>query len=161
MAAHGIATHSHNKVLGMDYKWGGNPFISNLYFKTLASKPQYNLANGLAVGGNGWGVLAGDKFGRPLNREVQGNFCLHTNNWWNTSLEDSGPWYFRPMTHNSPAEYDEDLRPRRPCFKWNYTTEVNRRKHCHYHHLHTPLPPHYRHAHNQGVRPHARSRRLP
>ena len=124
MAAHGIATHSHNKVLGMDYKWAGNPFISNLYFKTLASKPQYNLANGLAVGGNGWGVLAGDKFGRPLNRDVQGNFCLHTNNWWNTSLEDSGPWYFRPMTHNSPASYDEDLRPRRPCFRWNYTTEM-------------------------------------
>jgi len=107
-----------------DYKWPGNPFISNLYFKTLASKPQYNLANGLAVGGNGWGVLAGDKFGRPLNRDVQGNFVLHTNNWWNTSLEDSGPWYFRPMTHNSPDWYDEDLRPRRPCFRWNYTTEM-------------------------------------
>ena len=124
MAAHGIATHSHNKVLGMDYKWGGNPFISNLYFKTLASKPQYNLANGLALNGNGWGVLAGDKFGRPLNRDVQGNFCLHTNNWWNTSLEDSGPWYFRPMTRNAPNTYDEDLRPRRPCFRWNYTTEM-------------------------------------
>ena len=59
MAAHGIATHSHNKVLGMDYKWAGNPFISNLYFKTLASKPQYNLANGLAVGGNRVGGSGG------------------------------------------------------------------------------------------------------
>merc|ERR1712218_713158 len=67
---------------------------------------------------------AGDKFGRPLNRDVQGNFCLHTNNWWNTSLEDSGPWYFRPMTRNAPNTYDEDLRPRRPCFRWNYTTEM-------------------------------------
>ena len=124
MAAHGIATHSHNKVLGIEYRWAGSPFISNLYFKTLASKPQYNLGAGLSVNDNGQGVLAGDKFGRPLNRDIQGEFCLHTNDWWNTSLPDSGPFFFRPMTTNAPGSYDEDLRPRHPCFKWNHTTEV-------------------------------------
>ena len=125
MAAHGIATHSHNKVLGIEYRWAGSPFISNLYFKTLASKPQYNLGAGLSLNDyHGDGVLAGDKFGRPLNRDVQGNFCLHTNDWWNTSLPDSGPFFFRPMTTNAPGTYDEDLRPRFPCFKWNKTTEI-------------------------------------
>ena len=24
---------------------------------------------------------SGDKFGRPLNRDIQGDFTLHTNNW--------------------------------------------------------------------------------
>merc|ERR1711951_92808 len=46
---------------------------------------------------------------------IQGNFCLHANDWWNTSLPDSGPFFFRPMTTNAPGSYDEDLRPRYPC----------------------------------------------
>jgi hypothetical protein len=83
MAAHGTSTHAHNKILGIHYRWGGSPFISNLFFKTLGSRPQYNLGNGLSLKSY-WGeegVLLGDKFGRPLNRDIQGDFTLHTNNW--------------------------------------------------------------------------------
>ena len=67
MATHGLATHAHNKILQMEYRWAGNPFISNMYYKILASKPLYNLGAGLDVNG-GKGVLCGDKFGQPLNR---------------------------------------------------------------------------------------------
>ena len=64
MAAHGTSTHAHNKLLGIHYRsdsqemfqhqtlckrWGGSPFISNLFFKTLGSRPQYNLGTGLSL----------------------------------------------------------------------------------------------------------------
>ena len=39
-------------------------------------------------------------------------------------MPDSGPFFFRPMTTNAPGSYDEDLRPRYPCFTWNYTTQM-------------------------------------
>jgi len=124
MATHSLATHSHNKILGMEYRWPGNPFLSNLYFKILASKPMYNLGAGLAVNDHGQGVLAGDKFGRPLNRDIQGNFQFSCYEWWNTTLPDSGPCFFRPMTNNAPWNYyDQDLLPRYPCFKWDYETD--------------------------------------
>jgi len=124
MAAHGISTHAHNKIIGVHYRWAGAPFISNLYFKTLGSRPQYNLGMGLALKSL-WGekgVLLGDKFGRPLNRDIQGDFTLHTNNWWNTSFQDSGPWFFRPMTVNADKSFNPDLLPRLACFSWNNGT---------------------------------------
>ena len=80
-----------------------------------------------AVWGGGLGVLVGDKLGRPLDRQMQGKFALHMNDWWNTSLPDSGPWFFRPMTVDSPAGYEEDLLPRQPCFNWNTTTKEYQR----------------------------------
>jgi len=124
MASHSMATHSHNKILGMEYRWPGNPFLSNIYFKVMASWPLYNMEAGLAQS-DGKGVLAGDKFGRPLNRDIQGNFQFSCTEWWNTTTrEDSGPCFFRPMTQNSPHNYpDPDLLPRQPCFKWDYELE--------------------------------------
>ena len=134
MASHGIKRPSHDKVMGMTYTWAGNPFISNLYFKTLAGVPQFDLgiglwAEGIAYNpwGGGLGVLVGDKWGRPLDRQMQGKFALHMNDWWNTSLPDSGPWFFRPMTVDSTAGYEEDLLPRQPCFHWNTTTKEYQR----------------------------------
>ena len=50
MAVHGLPPTKHNKQLQTQYRWAGNPFISNNYFRTLASKPQYNLYNGLTLG---------------------------------------------------------------------------------------------------------------
>jgi len=124
MASHSMATHSHNKILGIEYRWPGSPFLSNIYFKVMASWPLYNLEAGLSQSG-GKGVLAGDKFGRPLNKDIQGNFQFTCTEWWNTTTrEDSGPCYFRPMTQNSPHSYpDPDLIPRYPCFKWDYDLE--------------------------------------
>ena len=58
MASHGIKRASHDKVMGMTYTWAGNPFISNLYFKTLAGVPQFDLGIGLWAEGiayNPWG----------------------------------------------------------------------------------------------------------
>jgi len=125
MATHAMATHSHNKILGMEYKWPGNPFLSNIYFKIMASKPLYNMNAGLAVNDHGQGVLAGDAYGRPLSRDIQGNFQISCYEWWNTTAEDSGPFFFRPMTFNAPPNVypDEDLFPRIPCFKWDYDLE--------------------------------------
>ena len=37
----------HNRILGMEYKGGGSPFLSNNYFKNLGTRLQYNLDNGL------------------------------------------------------------------------------------------------------------------
>ena len=43
-------------------------------------------------------ALIGDQFGRPLVREVQGDFTINMKNWRNTNHPDSGPWFFQPMT---------------------------------------------------------------
>merc|ERR1711962_1405455 len=121
MAVHGIAPEKHNKQLVISYRWGGNPFLSNNYFKILGSRPQYSYGNGLGLGGQG--VLLGDEFGNPLSREVLGDFSITSGDWWNTSLPDSGPWFFRPMTtHGSPKDVDVSLAPRKSCFRYNYTT---------------------------------------
>merc|ERR1711899_316653 len=49
MAVHAMPPLVHNKILEVRYRWGGNPFISNNYFKTLASRPQYNLLAGIGL----------------------------------------------------------------------------------------------------------------
>ena len=124
MAVHGIAPESHNKVLETAYRWGGNPFLSNNYYKTLGGRPQYSLYAGIRLGS--WdsdSALVGDEFGRPLSREVQGDFSITAGNWWNTTLPDSGPWFFRPMTTHG-KDMDSSLAPRVSCFKYNYTTEA-------------------------------------
>merc|ERR1712130_473582 len=124
MAVHSIAPEKHNKQLGISYRWGGNPFLSNNYFKTLGSRPQYSLNAGIRLGGGNeaFGPLVGDESGRPLSREVQGDFSLVMKNWWNTSLPDSGPWFFRPMTVHADKSFNPDLLPRLACFKWNNGT---------------------------------------
>merc|ERR1712055_1139722 len=114
----------HNKILEVRYRWGGNPFISNNYFKTLASRPQYNLLAGIGLG---LSPLLGDAFGRPLRRELQGDFTLQMKNWWNTSLPDSGPWFFRPMTVDGES-VEKSLQPRWPCFQYNYEVEAYEKK---------------------------------
>ena len=126
MAVHAIAPEKHNRQLEIAYKWGGNPFLSNNYYKTLGSRPQYSLGAGIRLGGQiSDGILIGDEFGRPLSREVQGDFQLTMKNWWNTSHPDAGPWFFRPMTvDTSAAGLDDSLKPRTDCFKYNYTTEA-------------------------------------
>ena len=121
-AVHGLPPTKHNKQLQTQYRWAGNPFISNNYFRTLASKPQYNLYNGLTLGQP---LKHRDALGRPLRREVQGDFCLPgMRNWWNTSNPDSGPWFFRPMTVDPLTDLEDEYQPRWPCFKYNFTTEV-------------------------------------
>ena len=124
MAVHAIAPAKHNTQLEVNYVWPGSPFISNGYFKTLGSRPQYNLLAGIRLG---WGKsdapLTGDEFGRPLTREVQGDFSITMRNWWNTSLPDSGPWFFRPLKPFT-NKVDSSLVPRKACFQYNYTTEV-------------------------------------
>ena len=124
MAVHAMPPLVHNKILEVRYRWGGNPFISNNYFKTLASRPQYNLLAGIGLG---LSPLLGDAFGRPLRRELQGDFTLQMKNWWNTSLPDSGPWFFRPMTVDGETDLDESLQPQHPCFEYNFTAGLYER----------------------------------
>ena len=64
-----------------------------------------------------------------FNRDIQGDFQITAHSWWNTTREDSGPWFFRPMTINSPWNYPqgEDLLPRRPCFEWDYELDDYKR----------------------------------
>ena len=124
MAVHGMPPLVHNKILEVRYRWGGNPFISNNYFRTLASRPQYNLYAGIGLGLQ---PLVGDAYGRPLRRELQGDFTLQMKNWWNTSHPDSGPWFFRPMTVNGETDLDEALQPRHPCFEYNSTAGLYER----------------------------------
>merc|ERR1712156_660442 len=70
MAAHGMPPQKHNAQLEVSYRWGGNPFISNNYFKILGSRPQYSLQAGIRLGSQvSDSVLVGDEFGRPLTRE--------------------------------------------------------------------------------------------
>ena len=127
MAVHSIAPEKHNKQLEISYKWGGSPFLSNNYFKTLGSRPQYSLANGIRFGGNkATRPLVGDEYGRPLSREVQGDFSITMKNWWNTSHPDSGPWFFRPMTVHG-KDVEKSLQPRWECFEYNYTAEAYER----------------------------------
>ena len=128
MAVHGIAPEKHNKQLEIAYRWGGNPFLSNNYFKTLGSRPQYSLNSGIRFGGQtSLGPLVGDEHGRPLSREVQGDFSITMKNWWNTSHPDSGPWFFRPMTVDGKS-VEKSLQPRWPCFQYNYEVEAYEKK---------------------------------
>ena len=128
MAVHAIAPEKHNRQLEISYRWGGNPFLSNNYYKTLGSRPQYNLGAGIRLGGQiSDGILVGDELGRPLIRDVQGDYQLTMKNWWNTSHPDSGPWFFRPMTVDTPTGIDTSLMPRISCFKYNYATEAYER----------------------------------
>ena len=72
--------------------------------------------------------LLGDEFGRPLARELQGDFDVLMKNWWNTSLPDSGPWFFRPLKYSfTSSSLDTSLKPRKPCFAYNYTSEAYER----------------------------------
>merc|ERR1711936_1155265 len=107
MAVHSIMPNSKNKVLNIAYRWGGSPFLSNLYFKTLGGAPRYDMDNQLMLRtlvNNPLKLsdspLLGDEFGRPLARELQGDFDVLMKNWWNTSLPDSGPWFFRPLKYS-------------------------------------------------------------
>ena len=128
MAVHAIAPEKHNKQLEVAYRWGGNPFLSNNYYKTLGGWPQYSLQAGIRFGShNSDSVLVGDEFGRPLTREVQGDFSITSGQWWNTSHPDSGPWFFRPMTTHG-KDMNISLAPRSPCFTYNYTTDTYERR---------------------------------
>jgi hypothetical protein len=128
MAVHGIAPEKHNTQLEVAYRWGGNPFLSNNYYKTLGGRPQYSLQAGIRLGGfNSDSVLVGDEFGRPLTREVQGDFSIASGQWWNTSHPDSGPWFFRPMTTHG-KDMNISLAARQTCFTYNYTTDTYERK---------------------------------
>merc|ERR1712013_918756 len=110
MAVHGLPPTIHNKQLQFQYRWAGNPFISNNYFRTLGSKPQYNLGSGLELGQplkqERAGILLGDALGRPLRREIQGDFCLPSmRNWWNTSIRQENQRLDRgrvPQCNNQP-----------------------------------------------------------
>jgi hypothetical protein len=117
MAVHGMTPQVHNGILEVSYRWAGGPFISNLYYKTLGSKPQYEIGAGLAVNGDGRGVLVGDKAGQPLGRDIQGGMSLTWQNWWNTTLPDSGPWFFRPMTLNIAPPPPSCQKPGSPSLK--------------------------------------------
>ena len=121
MAAHGISTHAHNKIIGVHYRLGNPQAFPYIIFTvsdglelrsypTCTSKPweadlSTTLAWDLPSSHSGerrvsyWVDLnficfffplicpcilcpaPGDKFGRPLNRDIQGDFTLHTNNW--------------------------------------------------------------------------------
>ena len=128
MSVHALPPGVHNKQLEIQYRWPGNPYLSNNYFKILASRPLYNLFQGLDLGRplSSTRPLVGDEFGRPLSREVQGDFSIEMRNWWNTSLPDSGPWFFHPMLADGEVE-DVSLRPRWPCFDFNHTTKAYER----------------------------------
>merc|ERR1711963_33364 len=54
----------------------------------------------------------------------QDNFMLLMDNWWNTTLPDSGPWFFRPMKTKFSKNLETSLKPRKPCFAYNYTLEA-------------------------------------
>merc|ERR1712156_1212072 len=73
MAAHGMPPQKHNAQLEVSYRWGGNPFISNNYFKILGSRPQYSYLNGLGLGGKG--VLLGGEY-RPRDRSPNGRTSM-------------------------------------------------------------------------------------
>ena len=130
MAVHGIMPRSKNKVLGVAYRWGGAPFLSNMYFKTLGGAPRYEMGNHLELRvlndqkRMNRAPMLGDEFGRPLARELQDNFMLLMDNWWNTTLPDSGPWFFRPMKTKFSKKLESSLKPRKPCFAYNYATEA-------------------------------------
>ena len=130
MAVHGIMPRSKNKVLGVAYRWGGAPFLSNMYFKTLGGAPRYEMGNHLELRvlydqkHMNRAPMLGDEFGRPLARELQDNFMLLMDNWWNTTLPDSGPWFFRPMKTKFSKKLESSLKPRKPCFAYNYTSEA-------------------------------------
>merc|ERR1711899_427078 len=130
MAVHGIMPRSKNKVLGVAYRWGGAPFLSNMYFKTLGGAPRYEMGSHLELRvlndqkRMNRAPMLGDEFGRPLARELQDNFMLLMDNWWNTTLPDSGPWFFRPMKTKFSKNMESSLKPRKPCFAYNYASEA-------------------------------------
>ena len=134
MAAHSIMPAGKNKVLAIAYRWGGSPFLSNMYFKTLGGAKRYEMGNQLMLRTlvnnpkkMSDSPLLGDEFGRPLAREMQGDFNILMRNWWNTSLPDSGPWFFRPLREKHSKRIDSSLKPRKPCFSYNYASEMYKR----------------------------------
>jgi len=125
MAVHGLAPQHHNTNLKNQYRWPGNPFLSNMYHKALANRPLYMTGSWLNEGP--WdaahtSTLIGDKDGNPIHGDIQGGLTFECKMFWNTSNPDSGPCFFRPLNVNLKGmskDHPEWL-PRTECFKWDF-----------------------------------------
>ena len=105
-----------------------------MYYKTLGGAQRYEMGNQLELHTfvnnpkkMSDSPLLGDEFGRPHAQEMQGDFNILMRNWWNTTLPDSGPWFFRPLREKHSRRMDRSLKPRKPCFSYNYTSEAYER----------------------------------
>ena len=93
MAAHGIQSRIHNKIMATKYTWIGTPYLSNMFFRQLAEKPMYDYdpdVDGFEVLNIG---LLGDKEGKPVDN--YGYVLACTAMWNDTTNEDYGPCYFK------------------------------------------------------------------
>ena len=63
MAAHGVQSRVHNKLLATKYAWIGTPYLSNTYFRRWSEKPMYgSLDTGVDGFENLNAVITGDKY---------------------------------------------------------------------------------------------------
>lgn len=93
MAAHGIQSRIHNKIMATKYAWIGTPYLSNMFFRTLAEKPLYEYeqdVEGFEVLNVG---LVGDKEGKPVDN--YGYVLSCTAMWNDTTNGENGPCYFK------------------------------------------------------------------
>ena len=94
LAAHGVQSRVHNKLLATKYAWVGTPYLSNTFFRRWAAKPVYGFDTGVDGFINMNIVLAGDKRGRPVDNY---GYRLSCTGMWNITdgTGDDGPCYFK------------------------------------------------------------------
>merc|ERR1719312_2213707 len=94
LAAHGVQSRVHNKLLATKYAWVGTPYLSNTFFRKWAAKPVYGYDTGVDGFINMNIVLAGDKKGRPVDNY---GYRLSCTGMWNITdgTGDNGPCYFK------------------------------------------------------------------
>ena len=94
MAAHGVQSRTHNKLLATKYAWIGTPYLSNFFFRRWAEKPVYGFDTGVDGFHNMNIVLTGDKQGKPVDNY---GYKLSCAGFWNITdgSGDYGPCYFK------------------------------------------------------------------
>ena len=118
MAVHSTAAHGHNCRIPAKYKWPGNPYLTNMYYKYIASIPIYRRYNGLSEKPDIFHTV-GDRYGNPGFGPLLRANCV--SGWISNMTEGSatGPCFWRPNRSgcNRPGEettkgcfhhYDED-----------------------------------------------------
>ena len=106
MAVHSTAPHGHNCRIPEKYRWPGNPYLTNMYFKYIAGIPMYRRYNGLSEKPDIYHSY-GDRYGNPGYPTLLKLGCK--NGYFSNMTKEgapTGPCFWRPNSSgcNRPGE---------------------------------------------------------
>ena len=129
MSIHSIQPKGHNEIIAVKYRWAGNIYLSNMYYKLIAERPVYSTKQPLWFeperSGESAFVSIGDVNGSPVSAYGWKLWCK---GMWDAPWE-GGPCYFRP-TRNSCRSLADDSMVTLPCFSVINGTFVKRNIPC-------------------------------